>query len=120
MPPETPRASSPPEVVAVSTGSILLVGGVLLATTSFGLVAYFVLCMRHGVRKAMRTSFQAAPTSAVPLARIAPDGTSSIVHGYLIGSGLMEVSAPDAPRRSVHAKRGVSERQALLADSSGF
>ena len=107
----------------------------LMATASFGMVAWFVCCARRGAA-ARRAGFQLAPTASkdgggsgggfatattVPIARIAPDGTSSVVHGVLLGSpvGVVASVAKASVAKASAAKASAKprgERETLLSE----
>lgn len=123
LPPFAPKVASPGsppgEAVTVTSESIVLVATALLAVASFGLISYFICCFRQTVRKTVGTTFKRASNGAglgesVPLARIAPDGTSSVVHGVLVS----ESGSDRAARVHRKDKRVQGEREALLSDVS--
>ena len=124
LPPFGPNISPPgsPSGVTLSSESIVLVSTAILAAASFGMISYFVCCFRRSVRDAVGTTFKRTSNGAglgesVPHARIAPDGTSSVVHGVLVSESGSGKAGTRVNRKD---KRVNGERDHLLAEIGGF
>jgi hypothetical protein len=100
--------------------------GSVLAVGMFGCLAYFLFCVRHTTASAFmaigNTDKPGAPLSTgMPVAKIHPDGRSSIVKGILIGSmGGPSLSAASSP--SIRSERAQlnEQRQSLMGEMKGF
>jgi hypothetical protein len=126
LPPGTPKIASPPSpllppgaIVPISATSIVFGLSGVLVLGMFGLVLYMACCLRRQVRLAVASAMgmpgrdaEKVDTagSSVAMARINPDGKTSVVTGVRVGN--MIVSGARA--------RSGDERHRLLDGVSGF
>lgn len=112
-----PPPKPPSEVAELSFESLGLVIGSVLAVGMFGCLAYFLFCVRHTTAaafselgKTQNESNVSSMSTGVPVARIHPDGKTSIVRGVVVGSS---VAGSGAAHRFKKAQLD-EQRQSLL------